>query len=82
VRNAAGETVAQQDQPPLDGAYPTSLWDPDEIIADTIEVPLPADLPAGEYDLVVGLYDFNTGVRLTVPGSSDNSLMLGTIEVK
>ncbi len=76
VRNAAGETVAQKDQPPLNGAYPTSLWDPGEIIADPIVVTLPPDLPAGEYQLVVGLYDLTSGARLMVPGSSDNSLLL------
>jgi hypothetical protein len=76
VLNAAGETVAQKDQPPLNDAYPTSLWDLGEIIADTIDVPLPVDLPAGEYSLVIGMYDFNTGARLAIPDRPDNSLTL------
>jgi hypothetical protein len=81
LRNEAGETVAQQDQLPLNGAYPTSLWDPGEIIADEIVVPLPAELPAGEYSLVTGLYDLSTNTRLTVQGNPENSLMLGMVEV-
>jgi len=81
VRNAAGETVAQKDQPPLDGAYPTSLWDPGEIIADELIIPLPDELPSGEYSLVIGLYDFTTGLRLPVPGAADDSLQLTTVEV-
>ncbi len=81
LRDVAGNTVAQKDQPPLNGAYPTSLWDPGEIIADTISVPLPADLPTGEYQLVVGLYDLGTGVRLAVPGSADNSLELRRVTI-
>ncbi|NJN98281.1 MAG: glycosyltransferase family 39 protein [Anaerolineales bacterium] len=79
VRNVAGETVAQQDQPPLNGAYPTSLWDSGEIIADPVMLALPADLPPGKYSVVVGLYDFYTGQRLTVPGAADNELLLEDI---
>jgi hypothetical protein len=79
--NAAGETVAQHDQPPLAGAYPTSLWDPGEIIADTITIPLPADLPPGEYQLVIGLYDLLGGARLAVPDSADNSLPLRKVTI-
>jgi hypothetical protein len=81
VRNEAGETVAQRDQPPLNGAYPSSLWDPGEIIADNITLTLPSDLPPGAYRLVVGLYDFETGVRLAVPGQPDNELTLTTLEL-
>jgi 4-amino-4-deoxy-L-arabinose transferase-like glycosyltransferase len=80
LRNAAGETVAQKDQPPLNGAYPTSLWDPGEIIADTVTIPLPADLPAGTYQLVAGLYDFNTGQRLAIPGSTANEVSLTSVK--
>jgi hypothetical protein len=78
--NQAGDVVAQKDRPPLDGAYPTSLWDPGEIIADRIVISLPSDLPAGDYSLAVGLYDFNTGIRLPVPGDPDSSLSLQALE--
>jgi hypothetical protein len=81
VRNAAGETVAQKDQPPLNGIYPTSLWDPGEIIADTINVPLPALPPAGIYQIVTGLYDFQTGQRLAVPGNSANEVSLTDVSI-
>ncbi len=80
LRDAAGHTVAQKDQPPLNGAYPTSLWDPGEIIADEITLPLPGELPAGVYSLVVGLYDFNTGQRLAVPDTPANEVRLTEIE--
>jgi hypothetical protein len=81
IRNEAGETVAQRDQPPLNGVYPSSLWDPGEIIADDITLSLPSDLPPGAYRLVVGLYDLNTGARLAVPGRPDNELTLTTLEL-
>ncbi len=81
LRDGNGQTIAQKDGPPLNGAYPTSLWEADEIIADTIIVPLPADLPT-EYSLVVGMYDLATGARLVVAGSTDNSLSLGKVKVR
>jgi hypothetical protein len=54
------------DRPPTDGTYPTSLWDPGEVIRDSIRVPVRAPVPAGEYEIVIGLYDFASGKRLPV----------------
>jgi hypothetical protein len=62
--NNAGQVVAQVDQPPLGGAAPTTTWLPGEILTDTYALPLPADLPAGEYRLITGLYNPATGERL------------------
>jgi hypothetical protein len=76
VRDATGQVtgqgeaiVAQMDRPPADGAYPTSLWDPGEVIRDTILVPVPPHIPAGEYEIIVGLYNLATGQRLPVLNS-------------
>jgi hypothetical protein len=52
------------------------LWDPGEIIADEVMIPLPPDIQ-GDYEIVVGLYDFKTGARLPVPGRPDNEVSLG-----
>lgn len=82
LRNASGETVAQKDRPPLDGAYPTSLWEPGEVIADEITVPLPENLPPGPYHLVVGMYDFTTWARLSVPGQANGELELTEVTLK
>jgi hypothetical protein len=79
VRNEAGETIAQMDRPPLGGAYPTSVWDSGELIPDHLPVPWPQELPAGDYAVVVGMYDFATGARLPVTNSSDNSVVLTKI---
>jgi hypothetical protein len=54
--------VAQADGAPLDGWYPTSWWAPDAVIVDGRSFPLPADVPPGRYQLVVGFYDLQTGV--------------------
>jgi hypothetical protein len=67
VRASGGQAetpLAQKDRPPADGAYPTSLWDPGEVIRDYIQIPLPSDMPPGQYEIVVGLYDFSSGQRL------------------
>jgi 4-amino-4-deoxy-L-arabinose transferase-like glycosyltransferase len=80
VRNAAGDVVAQQDGPPVEGVYPTSLWDAGEIIQDGISVPL-NELAPGQYEVIVGLYDFVTGERLPVEGTSDGTVFLKVLEI-
>jgi len=77
LRNDAGETVAQKDGPAGGTtAYPTSLWDQGEIIADEMVIPVADELPSGQYTLVVGLYNLIDGVRLTVPDSTNNEIVL------
>jgi hypothetical protein len=78
--------VAQMDRPPAEGAYPTSLWDPGEIIRDVVRVPMPAQVPPGEYEIVAGLYEFASGVRLPVTDAAgerapDDAIALTTITV-
>ncbi len=75
LRDAANQTVAQQDSPPAAGRYPTSLWAPGEIIRDELVLPLDS-LPSGEYTLIVGLYELDSDARLTVPGSPANEVAL------
>ncbi len=82
VRNRAGENVAQKDQRPLNGAYPTSLWDSGEIISDEILIPLPEGLSNGDYEMVVGLYDLQTQIRLNLTNSQENELNLTRLIAK
>jgi hypothetical protein len=70
--------MAQKDQPPAGGQYPTSLWDTGEIIVDEIQLPV-SDVSSGRYTPVVGLYDFSTGQRLPVPGNPANELYLESV---
>lgn len=70
-----GETVAQADGSPLDGWYPTSWWEPGEVVVDERLFPLPSDTPLGEYELVIGWYDLASGERL------GESISLGTVRV-
>ncbi|MCB0226588.1 MAG: hypothetical protein KDI02_23040, partial [Anaerolineae bacterium] len=61
------------------GQYPTSLWDPGEIINDELTLPLD-DLPPGRYTPVVGLYNFTTGDRLPTKNPA-NEVTLEAIEI-
>lgn len=48
--------AAQQDGPPQAGRYPTTCWQPGEIVQDDIRLEIPALVTAGTYDLFVGMY--------------------------
>ena len=58
------EIVAQQDGVPRGGAYPTTAWQPGEVVADTYSFVIPADTDAGSYPLEVGMYRLETATRL------------------
>jgi len=77
--DAEGRIVAQHDGQPQNGAYPTSVWDTGEVIADEHVLDLPADLPAGSYRLRVGWYLPDSGDRLPVTGGGD-SIELNVVE--
>ncbi len=64
VRAAEGGVRAQADGVPVSWTRPTTGWLPGEYLVDTYSVTLPADMDAGAYQLVVGLYDPATGERL------------------
>jgi hypothetical protein len=86
LRNGQGQTVAQGDSAPGGGAWPTTLWPPEVRIPDAHAVSLlagasGAGLPAGEYELVIGLYDPATGDRLPLLQGGD-ALFLGTVRVR
>ncbi len=52
-----GQVVTGHDGEPVSGTRPTTGWVPGEFITDPHQVPIPADLPAGQYVIEVGLYD-------------------------
>lgn len=58
--------LAQTDRPVMAGEYPMALWEAGEVFAETVSLTLPGDLPPGEYPVHVGLYDYDSGVRLPV----------------
>ncbi len=65
LTNGQGNMVsAPADGPPLAGDWPTMDWVPGQTVVDTRLVPLPAQLPPGQYDLQLGFYDPVSGARL------------------
>ncbi|MBP8002423.1 MAG: hypothetical protein KA314_28160 [Chloroflexi bacterium] len=78
VRDENGNVVAQADQEPVAILAPTHRWQSGDIIRDPYTIALPADLPAGTYQLSIGMYLRATGVRLIIndPNATDNALNL------
>jgi hypothetical protein len=72
VLGANGLPVAQQDNEPLNGTYPTTRWQPGERVSDRYAIDLPADLPPGEYAVEVGLYRISDLTRLPVRDAEQN----------
>jgi hypothetical protein len=60
LKDAEGYTIASLDAQPLYGFYPTSLWQPGELVYDRRWLPLPEGTPPGDYSLEVILYDVRT----------------------
>ncbi len=61
VIDRAGTIISQQDAQPLNGAYPTGMWDADEQIIDVRAMTLPASAAS----LRIGWYSPDTGARLS-----------------
>ncbi|MBN1428277.1 MAG: hypothetical protein JXB07_07825 [Anaerolineae bacterium] len=83
--NAAEGIIAQVDSTPLQGTYPFWVWQPGESIGDMLLLAIPADVPAGEYLLLVGIYDAATDRRSSISNADDfgsGRLLLTRIAVR
>ncbi|TEU12805.1 MAG: phospholipid carrier-dependent glycosyltransferase [Anaerolineales bacterium] len=54
----------QKDNQPVDGFYPTTGWEPGEIVRDQYDLVISPDAPPGYYRLEIGMYLAETGERL------------------
>lgn len=80
ILNPDGTLAAQRDSEPGGGLLLTTQWQTDETVIDQHAIAIPAELPAGEYTVIVGLYDANDpSARLPV-GEGD-FLILGTVRL-
>ncbi|NLX10460.1 MAG: hypothetical protein GXY36_12455 [Chloroflexi bacterium] len=79
----SGVPVAQHDGPPLDGASPTSTWQPGDLRFDLHRLPLPEGLSPGTYRLAVKVYWYGDGQPLPVQqdDSTREFAVLGEVEV-
>lgn len=80
-----GPVWAGHDSEPVMGAAPTTRWPVGTTIADRHPLLVDTDIPPGEYQIEVGLYDPTTGERLPVSGEgadvAGRRVLLGTVNV-
>lgn len=67
--DSQGEFVTGHDGVTLGSNYPSEVWSPGEWLADTHDLSIAEDLESGEYQLVVGMYNFVDYQRLAVKDS-------------
>jgi hypothetical protein len=81
-----GLPIAQQDNEPVNGTYPTTRWQAGERVSDAYAIRLPDDLPPGEYPVEVGLYRISDLSRLPVLDQNraiaDDKVFLTPLTVK
>jgi len=71
------------DHVPVEGRYPTKLWEKGDVIVDTQALTVPANYPSGDYSIFVGF--FSGSKRLEVksgPHDGDNRVNAGTLRVR
>jgi len=66
ILDAENKIRGQRDSLPGNGALPTTGWLPGEIIVDQYEVPIQPDVPPGQHVIEIGMYQAETGQRLSV----------------
>ncbi|HXV41987.1 MAG TPA: hypothetical protein VEC96_02905, partial [Anaerolineae bacterium] len=77
-----GLLAAGWDSQPLGGYFPTSQWPAREIVTDIVSLPLPPDLPPGDYTLITGLYRLDTLERLLAADGSGDFVTLTTLRIE
>lgn len=88
LRGTSPETsqtvFASADHQPYQGLAPTSRWPRGAVIQEVSWLVIPPDLPAGSYDIYVGLYRPDTLERLPLAAdtSGENALILGPVQLQ
>ncbi len=73
IDNRTQSQVAGFDGPPN---YPTAFWQTGNSLIDSRSLTMPADVPDGNYRLLIGWYDLNTFARLPLQSSGDTLSLL------
>lgn len=77
-----GHQVAGYDRTPAGDRFPTSHWRSGDQIVSTFALSLPPDLPAGDYQLWVGLYETASAGALRLPVTDAGGLPAGDGQVQ
>lgn len=75
---------AGHDGRPGQGSAPTTTWQPGDLILDEHQIRLPADMPPGEYEIEVGLYDPTSGNARAISQRprGEDAILLGKVIVQ
>jgi hypothetical protein len=80
-----GKKIAQVDHLPCGGGCPTTTWRPGDLVGERYDLPVQVDALPGHYQIIVGMYDLETGENLTWFDDQGNpsgpALSLGAVEV-
>ncbi len=79
LQNASGQAIYTQDYVPQNWFAPTRVWIVGQPAVDQRGILVPADLPAGRYQVTLRLYDPATGAAVTTPAGQD--VTIGELEV-
>jgi hypothetical protein len=60
------QIITQRDAEPGNGTSPTTSWLEGEYLTDPYALDLPTSMPAGDYNVYIGLYDPSTNTRLPI----------------
>ncbi|MFN8534688.1 MAG: glycosyltransferase family 39 protein [Dehalococcoidia bacterium] len=74
-----GRPVAQHDSRPASGLSPTRGWRPGEVVLDHHRLSVPPGVPAGDYRIIVGLYQPPAGPRLLTAGGDSVTVLAGAL---
>ncbi len=71
------------DHVPIHGDYPITYWEEGDVIVDPQELTVPANFPAGDYDIYVGLFKGNQRLDV-ISGANDgaNRAHAGVLRVR
>ena len=85
ILDSGRHVVSQVDAIPQGGQSPTNAWLPNEVVQDEFLLPLKPDLAPGSYQIELGFYRADTGVRLKATSSDvravDDGLLVGLLTV-
>lgn len=89
--DANGQIVSQRDYVPVEGIRPTSTWKPkQQEVSDQTALYIFPGTPPGDYTIIMGMYDPDTGERLPITPNQpagygslldDNRLLLYKIHI-
>ncbi len=66
-----------------ENGYPVAQWQPGDVLATRLNMPVADNVPPGRYRVEIGIFDRSTGTRLPLAGEGQKGslLTIGTVKV-